>query len=289
MEKSIDVFIPCRNNAKTIVKTINSIYSQNYIGFKYIYLLDNNSTDNSVEIVRKNFPDIKIFLSEIDLNASENYSRAFNLAKSEFFTICHSDDIYLPFHFENLISILNTEDSSLMCYSATIAFDNLTMKCLDIVSPRGGQLKISIDNKYYQKFKRDNLIKELLLNGNNFSCPSIIYKREVIQKLNFIYGMNKKKYIDTDDLYNLLEISKFSDICISLIPTLLYRRSIHSVSFKKSLTFNFSKSHLIFLKDLNNYPIDFSVKIRYLNKTLLELIKSIYKLITLKIEEILPK
>ncbi|MBO6989158.1 MAG: glycosyltransferase family 2 protein [Prochlorococcus marinus XMU1422] len=277
MKKILDVFIPTRNNSRTIIETLESISSQTINTQFNCFLLDNMSSDNTIEIVSNLFPEIQIIGSEKYLDVSQNFSRAFNLAQSEFFTICHADDIYLPKHFENLISVLKNQTECLLCYSTSIAFSDLDNRVLDFISPTGGKINETLDGIKYQIFNRKELIEQVLINGNSFPCPSIIYRKNIVSKLNFKYGQENKKLIDTDDLYNLLEISKSSDICVSINPSLFYRRGNESMSFRKSLKFSFSKSHLLILKDIKKYPVSLKIKISYFKRLIIEYLKSIFK------------
>ncbi len=50
---SIDMIIPCYNEGETIEKTINHILESDYPGLKKIIVVDDCSTDNSFEIIKK--------------------------------------------------------------------------------------------------------------------------------------------------------------------------------------------------------------------------------------------
>ena len=59
---TIDIIIPNYNKAKYLNQCLDSIISQTYKSWK-IYLVDDNSTDNSVEILQKyqKFDNINFF------------------------------------------------------------------------------------------------------------------------------------------------------------------------------------------------------------------------------------
>ena len=50
--KLVSAYIPCFNNEKTIVQTIKSVQSQNYVPHE-IFVIDDGSKDNSVNLARK--------------------------------------------------------------------------------------------------------------------------------------------------------------------------------------------------------------------------------------------
>ena len=62
----VSIIIVTWNSAKDIVNCINSIKKQTYTDFEII-LIDNNSNDNSVDIVRKHYQDIQIIENKNNL------------------------------------------------------------------------------------------------------------------------------------------------------------------------------------------------------------------------------
>ncbi len=57
------IIIPCHNNAKSIIKTIDSIYKSSHIN-KYnfeIIIVDDFSLDGSSELIKKKFPTVRIY------------------------------------------------------------------------------------------------------------------------------------------------------------------------------------------------------------------------------------
>ena len=75
---SISTAIINFNGEKTIAQTIDSIYRSKNINTK-IYIIDDCSTDGSVDLVRKKFPEIKIIKQEIN---TKNLNKNRNLALS---------------------------------------------------------------------------------------------------------------------------------------------------------------------------------------------------------------
>lgn len=79
------------NGKKYLRKCLDSIYKLNYPKNKFeIIVVDNCSTDDSINYVRKNFPKVKIFKNDIN-----NYCRANNLgikvAKGKYIAILNND------------------------------------------------------------------------------------------------------------------------------------------------------------------------------------------------------
>jgi glycosyltransferase involved in cell wall biosynthesis len=97
------VVVPVYNKERTILRTINSVLSQNYTDFELI-VIDDSSTDRSLEIV-KSSSDPRIHVIESDRPGPGGY-RARNLgirkARFEWVTFLDADDQWLPHHLEEL-------------------------------------------------------------------------------------------------------------------------------------------------------------------------------------------
>src|SRR5690606_11121774 len=59
MESNISIVIVTWNNEKDIAECLESIFNQTYNNYQVI-LVDNNSTDNTVPIVSKQFPKVTV-------------------------------------------------------------------------------------------------------------------------------------------------------------------------------------------------------------------------------------
>ncbi|NES81369.1 MAG: glycosyltransferase family 2 protein [Moorea sp. SIO2B7] len=99
----IAVIIPMYNGAKWIRTTIESVMTQTCLPTEII-VVDNNSTDNSVEIIRE-FPEIKIINNPIK---GANFSRqsGFKASTASLIAYLDQDDIWHPEHLNYLCRLL---------------------------------------------------------------------------------------------------------------------------------------------------------------------------------------
>ena len=56
-----------------------------------IYIADNNSTDDSVDFILNNFPEVKIIKNELNLGFAGGYNQALKEIKSEYYVLLNSD------------------------------------------------------------------------------------------------------------------------------------------------------------------------------------------------------
>ena len=89
----ISIIIPTFNSSDTIQSNIDSIKAQSFKDYQVI-IIDNNSTDETIEIIKKNnIPSIK-FLIEEDLGIYDAINKGIKLSDHELISVLHSDDFY---------------------------------------------------------------------------------------------------------------------------------------------------------------------------------------------------
>lgn len=103
--KDVTIGIPVRNMAQTIAATLNSIINQTWPHWR-IMVLDDASTDNTVDIVRSFGRPDRIQVLQFDENRGCNEAQNQMLARCEtpFFVVLAADDILDPTFIETCIS-----------------------------------------------------------------------------------------------------------------------------------------------------------------------------------------
>ena len=92
---SISIVTPSFNQGKFIEETIRSVLLQNYAGLEYI-VIDGNSTDETIEILRKYSQFLNYWISEPDDGQADAILKGLEQATGEVFNWLNSDDVYLP-------------------------------------------------------------------------------------------------------------------------------------------------------------------------------------------------
>jgi teichuronic acid biosynthesis glycosyltransferase TuaG len=108
----ISIITPCYNSNDFISETIDSVINQTYKNWELI-IIDDCSTDNSVEIVQKYLEkDSRIKLFVNNKNSGAAVSRNFGLLKSSgrFISFLDSDDLWEPQKLETQINFMLDND-----------------------------------------------------------------------------------------------------------------------------------------------------------------------------------
>ncbi len=185
---TIDIIIPNFNKAKYLSQCLNSIISQTYKNWK-IYLIDDNSNDNSKEILSKyqNIENIKIF--NLEENKGPAYCRNLGIQKSnsELIAFLDSDDYWPEDKLEKQIKNMLSNNCNFTYTDYYFFFDDnfKEKKMTDLPS----------------QYNYDTFLKH-----SSMSTSSIIIKREILNNIQF-EKVNHEDYLFKCDLLRKGEVA----------------------------------------------------------------------------------
>jgi len=95
MYPKISVVTPSYNQGHFLEETIQSVLDQKYPNLEYI-IIDGDSIDNSVEIIKKYEKYLAYWVSEKDRGQTDAIVKGLQRSSGQFLTWLNSDDTYLP-------------------------------------------------------------------------------------------------------------------------------------------------------------------------------------------------
>jgi glycosyltransferase involved in cell wall biosynthesis len=130
-----------RNNAAGLEKTIQSVIHQTYTDFEYI-IIDGNSTDVSIEVIKKYNAKINYWVSEPDTGIYNAMNKGIQKAQGEFCLFLNSGDwLISPDSLEKAFDIIKKSDDADIYYGNCLNSDYTFAKMPN---------KLSIDDLYLQ-------------------------------------------------------------------------------------------------------------------------------------------
>lgn len=191
------ILIPTFNSAKTIQDTIDSIKLQKFTSYEVI-VIDNNSTDHTIQILKKNkLPNIK-FIIEKDEGIYDAINKGILNARGDIISLLHSDDIYYNSSALQIISEI---------------FDQ---KKIDIVYGDLVYVKKNNLNKIIRYWKCSSFYPGRFLKGWHPPHPTFFVKKKIYNK----YGLYKNHIgnsADVELMYRFLETNKISSFYLNKI------------------------------------------------------------------------
>ena len=89
----ISIITVALNSEKFLQQAINSVLNQSYKNYEHI-IIDGQSTDGTLDIIKKNKSKIDNWISEKDNGFSEAVNKGIKLSRGSIIAILNSDDIY---------------------------------------------------------------------------------------------------------------------------------------------------------------------------------------------------
>ena len=116
----ISIITPTFNSANTIQSNLDSIKAQSFKDYQLI-IIDNNSTDETINIIKKNkISNIK-FLIEKDLGIFDAINKGIKLSDHELISILHGDDFYNDDNvLQNIVDVFNKNKDNDIVYGNLI-------------------------------------------------------------------------------------------------------------------------------------------------------------------------
>lgn len=168
----VSVMIPTYNCAKFLIKTLESVLSQDLgENLMEIEVIDDCSTIDNPELIVKQYGNGRVRFSQNqkNLGAPENFNTCINRSNGKLVHILHGDDYILPFFYQLIINEFEDDNDLGICITRSLIIDEYDN--LIEMSPRISNLEKSSKN---HKF---------LFYENPIRTPSIVVKREVYEKI----------------------------------------------------------------------------------------------------------
>ena len=103
----ISIIIPLYNKEANIKKTLKSVLAQDYSNFE-IVIVNDGSTDNSVEVINTSFTDSRIhIINQENKGASAARNRGVEAAKFEYLSFIDADDEWEPDYLSKIIESIS--------------------------------------------------------------------------------------------------------------------------------------------------------------------------------------
>ena len=235
----LSVIIPNYNHSKFLEQRINSVLNQDFDDYEII-ILDDNSTDNSYEIINK-FRSNK-YVSHIVFNKTNSgspflqWQKGFELSSGEYVWIAESDDYADEKFLSTIIPLLKEHRGAPIayCYSQFVDINGNDLKM--------GHNIISKNPRFYTS---TNFIKKKLLLGNTIcNASAAIFKKDVLKCIDDSYC----KFKAAGDWLFWIEIAEKGTVIEVRQQLNFFRQHQMKVSPKSKATgISFKEMRLIYL------------------------------------------
>jgi hypothetical protein len=240
----VSVIIVNYNTSELTQKCIASIYAFTKENSFEIILVDNNSSDDSVEVICKRFPEVKLILNTENIGFGRGNNRGNAIAKGEYVFFLNSDAYLISDAIKSFFDFMNEVEHAKV---AVVGGELLSGQDFDTVSY--GNLPSVFEYFSYLGFKKfyKNYFEKKLASG-------IVNKNSDIKEVGYVNGADmffRKEIFDLvgqfdEDFFLYFEETELSHRLIErgfvsmIIPAV---KIIHLVSFYRDTfsDFNYNK------------------------------------------------
>lgn len=122
-EPYVSIVIPNFNGRKYLEICLSSIQNLTYPHFEII-VVDNASTDGSVDFVKANYPRVKLLVNAVNLGFAEGCNVGIRNAKGNYVALLNNDIEVDPYWLKELILIAQSDPRIAICASKIMMFHN---------------------------------------------------------------------------------------------------------------------------------------------------------------------
>ena len=118
---AVSIIIVNYNTLHVIKPCIDSIVAQTHDIGSEIIVVDNGSTDGSIELLRSEFPTVRLTLLDKNYGFAEGYNRALAVEKAEYLVLLNSDVEVTPGWLRPLIDFMDGHPEAAACQPKLLA------------------------------------------------------------------------------------------------------------------------------------------------------------------------
>jgi glycosyltransferase involved in cell wall biosynthesis len=174
------VIIPTYNRAHLITRTIDSILQQQYRNYEII-IVDDGSTDNTEEVVKKYISQHVIYVKRQNAERAASRNFGVTIARGTYINFFDSDDLAYPNHLEEAATLISKYEQPEWFHLS-----------FELVTPEGVLL---------QKMKSNitPTLNQQLCWGNCLSCNGVFIKKDIALQNKF----NEDRQLSASEDYEL--------------------------------------------------------------------------------------
>ena len=207
-EPFVDVILPNYNKSKFIEDAINSVIAQTYNSW-HLYIIDDNSTDSSVEVINKFSSLTNVTVAKLHKNKGPAFCRNYGMriSQSKYIAFIDSDDGWTNNKLEKQISFMEKNNFDFTYTDYTFFFD--------VNGKKNFEKKTNTRNYFdYDSFTKNSqintttmIITRSILGSHKFKKVKMhedyLFKCEILKNSNIAHKLN-----DITAFYRIVDRSR---------------------------------------------------------------------------------
>lgn len=170
MDITVSIVIPVYNSADLLSRCLDSIFSQTYTGKREVILVDDGSTDHSIDLIKARPENEIVLVSQNNQGPAAARNRGIVLAKGKYIALIDSDDYWEPQFLYTTISFMQAHPEAVAVSVGqrhkTLSGESILPSCIQ--SGTAGESRVLNDFFLFWA------------NHNHVCTGSVLMKRETV-------------------------------------------------------------------------------------------------------------
>jgi len=227
----ISIITATYNSQNFITTNLNSINNQTYKNFEHI-IVDNNSQDKTLEIIKNNGKNIKI-ISEKDNGIYDAFNKGIDLSKGEIISIINSDDYFAD------EKVLEEVSKIFANYDVDIVYGDLKY------------VKRENLNKIVRYWKSKPYVSNSFQNGWAPPHPTFFVKKKIYENLGK-YKLNLGNSADFELMFRFLEKNNIKSFYLNKLLVIMRTGGVSNNNYFEIIKQNITLLDILNIR--NNTP-----------------------------------
>ena len=155
-------------NGRKFLETFLPNVIENSSSVADIIVADNKSTDDSVEFMRKNYPNIRLILNDFNGGFATGYNVALRQVEADYYVLLNSDIEVTPHWIEPVIELMESDECIAACQPKILSYHDKAK--FEYAGAAGGYI-----DKYGYPFCRGRVFQELETDEGQFDDVKEIF------------------------------------------------------------------------------------------------------------------
>jgi GT2 family glycosyltransferase len=191
-QPSVSVVIVTYNSRDDVEECLRSVIGQDYPSFE-VMVVDNDSTDGTVELVEKSFPSVEVIRNHRNYGPAEAYNIGINACKGTYVVLLNPDTVAEGHWLSELVRVMDGDKDVGACQSKVLFYDKR-----DTINTEGNEVNY-LGFAWCRNYGTKDSGGEEVQSTLGLSVCSAVLRRDVLEKAGSFDG-DFFAYLDDTDL-----------------------------------------------------------------------------------------
>lgn len=169
----VDVILVSYNTAEYTVRAIESVFEETKSTDVNLIIVDNNSSDNSVDLIRNKFPEVQLIETGANLGFAGGVNVGADAGDAEYILLLNPDTVILDGAIDKLVDFANAQPQAGIWGGVTLN-DDLSL------NPNNARAKISFKTLLFSATGLSKIFRNsCFFNYDNYGCWDRLSERDV--------------------------------------------------------------------------------------------------------------